>query len=245
MSQARWSTFVVDTIIDSDILVGLRSGANVAFNASGFALNADNLANLASASTSAANLGLGVANNVAFLNVQAGNSGNAGYFRAYPATASNGYFQLLPVNNTNNFPSILSNVAVGQSTTYSFPDPGAAAANILLNKSVQQMQVGAAIVADKGTATTTGGAATLNNQAGVLTTPSLTTAAGSSYVITLTNSQISASSVILLSSQGGTNTTLTTKFVVAPGAGSATITVYNTGTVTAFNGTLIIGFQVV
>lgn len=63
-----------------------------------------------------------------------GASGTAGTLKAYPGTASHGYVELLPVGNTGNYNTIISDVSsLGQSTTYTLPDPGAATANILLD----------------------------------------------------------------------------------------------------------------
>jgi hypothetical protein len=59
-------------------------------------------------------------------NVQAGSSGHAGFFTSFPGTAANGSFLFKAVNNASNFASTLSNSAVGQATTYTLNDPGAA-----------------------------------------------------------------------------------------------------------------------
>lgn len=98
---------------------------------SGALLAANNLSDVNSASTSATNLGLGTGNNVAFLNVQAGNSGNAGYFRSYPASASSGYFELQAANSAGNYAAILKNASLGQASTWTLADPGGASSNIL------------------------------------------------------------------------------------------------------------------
>jgi hypothetical protein len=103
---------------------------------------------------------------------------------------------------------------------------------------------GAGIIAAKGTATSTGNVATINQQTGVITTPALTTAAGGTYVITLTNSFLKTTSVFLTSLQGGTSTSNNITITATPGAGTGTITITNENTVTALNGTLIIGFAV-
>lgn len=87
-------------------------------------------------------------------------------------------------------------------------------------------------------------AVTTNGNCGVITTSSLSTAAAGSYVITWTNSSIASTSVISLSIQGGTNTTQALNFKVVPGSGSATLTIYNLNLVTAFNGTILIGYLV-
>ncbi|MDD5211388.1 MAG: hypothetical protein PHV62_03170 [Sulfuricurvum sp.] len=74
------------------------------------------------------------------LNVDAGNliaglaaGGTAGSLVLYPATASNGSLQLVPVGNAGNFNAIISNVStLGQASTYTMPDPANAAARFLV-----------------------------------------------------------------------------------------------------------------
>jgi hypothetical protein len=56
MANIMWSGFAVDTMLDTDTLVGLRSGANVAFNGNSFTLNAQNLSGLADMPTARINL---------------------------------------------------------------------------------------------------------------------------------------------------------------------------------------------
>lgn len=65
-------------------------------------------------------------------NVQAGSSGAAGHFISYPAGANLGTFSFTAANQGGNFASSLTNAALGQATTFTLPDPGAAAANVLV-----------------------------------------------------------------------------------------------------------------
>ena len=137
---------------------------------SGFLLASNNLSDVANAATSLTNLGLGSGNNVAFLNVQAGNSGNAGYLRSYPATAAEGYFEIQAVNSAGNYAAILSNHSLGQATTWTLPDPGASTANILLDAgtgaaiSVNKLSYGATPVSqvDPGSCTISAAAGAAN-----------------------------------------------------------------------------------
>jgi len=71
--------------------------------------------------------------------VSVGKSGTAGSLTVFPATAANGSFRLIGTNNASNFQSTLTNSAVGQATTYTLPDPGAATANIVLDAGNQSI----------------------------------------------------------------------------------------------------------
>lgn len=107
----------------------------------GALLAANNLSDVVSASTSASNLGLGTASNVSFLNVFAGNSGNAGQFRSYPASASTGYLEILGASNSGNTAVIITNASHGQASTYTIPDSGQAASSFLLADSADTQTI--------------------------------------------------------------------------------------------------------
>jgi hypothetical protein len=95
-------------------------------------------------------------------------------------------------------------------------------------------------VGDSSTATASAGAATCSAQRCVITSETgLTTAAGAYYTLTWTNTKIATTSIVLCSADNGTNTTDTIAVErVTPGAGSATVRVKNTGTLTAWNGSI-------
>lgn len=65
--------------------------------------------------------------------IQSGSSGNAGNFISFPATAANGTFIFEALNAGGAFNTTLRNSVMGQSSVLSFPDPGAATANVLLD----------------------------------------------------------------------------------------------------------------
>jgi hypothetical protein len=65
--------------------------------------------------------------------ITSGSSGDAGSFVSFPATAANGTFIVKAVNAGAAFDTTLSNSTMGQSSVISFPDPGAATANVLLD----------------------------------------------------------------------------------------------------------------
>lgn len=65
--------------------------------------------------------------------ITSGASGNAGNFISFPATATNGTFIFEALNAGGAFNTTLRNSVMGQSSVISFPDPGAATANVLLS----------------------------------------------------------------------------------------------------------------
>lgn len=67
--------------------------------------------------------------------IQSGLSGTVGGFIAYPPTAANGFLELLAVNAGGAFNTIISNSAMGQTSTISIPDPGVVASKFLLTDS--------------------------------------------------------------------------------------------------------------
>jgi len=66
-------------------------------------------------------------------NITSGSSGDAGTFISFPATAANGTLILSALDAGGAFNTTLRNSAMGQSSVLSFPDPGAATANVLLD----------------------------------------------------------------------------------------------------------------
>jgi hypothetical protein len=150
-------------------------------------------------------------------------------------------YQATPVNETTSSSNSLlavNNLSDVQSASTSLSNLGGAP--------LSGGQLTGALLLDRGTATSTAGAATINHQAGVVTTEALTTAAAAAYAFTLTNSRITTSSIVILQLMGGTNTTRGIELRAIPGAGSATLSLYNNNVAgTALNGTLIFGFEVV
>lgn len=65
-------------------------------------------------------------------NIQAGLSGTAGTVASFPATASKGSLRVAAVANTNDTITTISNVAMGQASVVSIPDPAAATANFVV-----------------------------------------------------------------------------------------------------------------
>lgn len=102
-------------------------------------------------------------------------------------------------------------------------------------------------MADYGTvtATATAGAATLNKHYGKITSEALTTAAAAAYTLTLTNSTIAATDIVFASVANGTNTAgIPLVGAVKPAAGSVVIVIENQHATAAFNGTVVISFEV-
>ncbi len=92
--------------------------------------------------------------------ITSGSSGDAGSFISFPATGSNGTLILSALNAGGAFNTTLRNSTMGQSSVLSFPDPGAATANVLLdtgaaNIIAKQQFVGISDVLTFGTGTWT------------------------------------------------------------------------------------------
>lgn len=177
-------------------------------------------------------------------NIQAGLSGTAGTLASFPTTAANGSLIISALNAGGAFNTTIRNSAMAQSSVISIPDPGAATANFVLNTGTTTMAAGSRIILAKANGTEAANAVTASGNAGVITTSSLTTAAGASYAITWTNTAITATSAIMLSLQGGTNTIKSLVFECVPGAGTATLTIYNIGATDPLDGTILIGYAV-
>jgi hypothetical protein len=67
--------------------------------------------------------------------IYAGASGSNGAFRSYPTTANTGWLALLGESNNGNFSGAISNLPLGQASTWSLPDPGQGQARILVGAS--------------------------------------------------------------------------------------------------------------
>jgi hypothetical protein len=66
-------------------------------------------------------------------NLVAGSSGHAGIVTSYPATATVGNLSLTAVASSANYAGVISNASLGQSTTWSLPDPGASTSTVAVN----------------------------------------------------------------------------------------------------------------
>lgn len=93
-------------------------------------------------------------------NITSGSSGDAGTFISFPATADNGTLILSALDAGGAFNTTLRNSVMGQSSVLSFPDPGAATANVLLDTGAanilsKQQFVGISDVLSFGTGTWT------------------------------------------------------------------------------------------
>jgi hypothetical protein len=129
----------------------------------------------------------------------------------------------------------------GVITLVNWTDAGADA--VVLNAANVFTPAGS-ITLNKVNGTEASNAVTASGTSGLITTSALTTAGAGSYVITWTNTAITATSVVLLTLAGGTNTTENITLKVVPGAGTATLTIYNNTAATALNGTILISYLV-
>jgi hypothetical protein len=67
--------------------------------------------------------------------IQAGANGIAGSFTSFSATPNRGFLNLHATANGGAFNAVITNAALGQTTTFTVPDPGIAATNFLLTNS--------------------------------------------------------------------------------------------------------------
>lgn len=165
-------------------------------------------------------------------NFQAGLSGTAGSFIAYPATASSGAFTFAATANVGNTPVIFTNASMGQASNIIVPDPGVTNANVVLRPAALVSgnmikasgttgliaDMGAAIYANT-TAAFAGGSASNTFTAANVTSTSIVTA----VILTSTNVVSIAKLVpgsgnfaVTFSADPGANTTL--RYIVVSAA---------------------------
>ncbi len=126
----------------------------------------------------------------------------------------------------------------------SIQDSGIVGTNIVSKAAANTFSGVGSIILPKVNGTEAANAVTASGVAGLITTSALTTAGGASYAITWTNTVMTATSSVLLTLAGGTNTTKDITLEVVPGAGSATLTIYNNTAATALNGTVLVSYAV-
>lgn len=163
-------------------------------------------------------------------NIQAGLSGTAGTLASFPATPSKGSLKITAVANTGDTLTTISNVAMGQASVISIPDPAAATANFvvapsaLVNNNLVKASGTAGLIVDAGAriiANTTaayGGGGTTNSFAAT----GLTVSAKGCAVI-----RASTNSVSITKALPGTNT-LDITFSADPGAATTVDYIYVT-----------------
>jgi hypothetical protein len=142
---------------------------------------------------------------------------------------------------------LISAGAVGAGTTTSYGltvNAQTGATNNFAAQFVGGSVLAPSVVITKVDGTEAANAVTTNGSAGVITTSSLTTAAGGSYAITWTNSSITATSGIQLTVVGGTNTVQNFRYSATRGAGTSTLTIYNTDPSAALNGTILLSYLI-
>ena len=84
--------------------------------------------------------------------LQLGASGTASSLTLFPPTAANGFLEILPVNAGGAFNTVISNGTMGQSTTYTIPDIGAATGDFVVSTAAVRMKSVAAAAAAGGAA---------------------------------------------------------------------------------------------
>ena len=160
-------------------------------------------------------------------NIQAGLSGTAGILASFPATASKGSLILAGVANTGNTNTTISNVAMGQASVISIPDPAQATSSFILADSsgTQIINTGNfAVAAGTINATTGNIAAGSSGNAGIFGSYPPTAARGElqlaavnntgNTITTISNAAMGQTSTISIPDPGGA----TANFVIAPSA---------------------------
>ncbi|CAB4126874.1 hypothetical protein UFOVP260_50 [uncultured Caudovirales phage] len=155
-------------------------------------------------------------------NIQAGLSGTAGTLASFPATSAKGSLIVAAVANTGNTNTTISNVAMGQASVISIPDPGAATADFvvapsaLVSGNFVKASGTAGLVVDGGAALHAG---TTGTYGGGGTSNAFTvTGMASTWIVTASIlTQTNAASIVKV--VPSTNT-LTITFSADPGAGT-------------------------
>lgn len=172
-------------------------------------------------------------------NLQAGLSGTAGYVASFPSTALKGSLRLTAVANTGDTVTTISNVAMGQASVISIPDPGTATASFVLdNGSTQIIATGnLQLLLGNFIAGATGGTASggkfisypVTTGNGLLQV--YATNAGGAYTTSITNAVTTQTQVISIPNAGAS----TSSFVLTAASAAQTIvpTLNVTGGVTA------------
>lgn len=74
-------------------------------------------------------------------NIQAGLSGTAGYFAAFPATAARGSLRLVAANSAGNTVTQITNASMAAARVFTIPDGGQAASNFIISDSASNQTI--------------------------------------------------------------------------------------------------------
>lgn len=192
--------------------------ANGAVVANRFAKFTDTAGTVDDATSAGTNLG----------DIYAGADAVAGSFRSYPATTATGYLALTGVSNSGAFNTIISNAAMGQTSTISLPDPGTATAEFIISDSAGTQHITSGGFQVDAGAISSGLAG--GGFAGSMIAYSTTAANGSlrllavnsagDYAVTISNASHGQASVISIPDGGQA----TSEFIIADSAGTQHIT---------------------
>lgn len=153
-------------------------------------------------------------------NIAAGLSGTAGTLASFPSTASRGSLILAAVANSGNTNTTISNVAMGQASVISIPDPAGATANFaiapaaLVNNNLIKASGTAGLIADAGIVA-----------ANVMQTTAVNTMSGSGQIILAKANGTEAANAVTASGNAGV---ITTSSLTTAGGASYAITWTNT-----------------
>ena len=156
-------------------------------------------------------------------NIVAGSDANAGELWAYPFTTAQGIFKIIPVDAGGAWNTIISNSSMGQSSTFSIPDPASATATFVVKTNA--LSVGNVVMAgaNDGVVDDAGFLATdvqLKTQVKAAQTADI--GGGGAGPINVVVADLTGASVVVASILSSSNTVAVAK--VDPGAGSFDIT---------------------
>lgn len=158
-------------------------------------------------------------------NIQAGLSGTAGYLSSFPGTASKGSLRLTAVANTGDTVTTLSNVAMGQASVVSIPDPANAVGRLLIGATATPFVSGnfpvasgtGGLMVDSGLA-----ASNIQNKTNIKAAQVASLGGGGAGPLTVTAAGCTTSSVICVDIVNSSNPVSVVK--VDPGTGNFALT---------------------
>lgn len=141
-------------------------------------------------------------------NVVAGQSGTAGYVASFSATPTTGYLALQAVANSGDFATTIANAAMGQTSTFTIPNPSNAAARFLVGATATPFVSGnfpvasgtGGLMVDSGLA-----AANIQNKTNIIANSTADIGGGGAGPISVVVAGLSAASKVVATIASSTN----------------------------------------